>query len=215
FEAFTTPPLAAFSSCDAKFTTTEMAKELKCVALFGPPRGKTWEPSDWERSHYRDIKPLVSNDWTILKGDAPAPPPSDAKQAVDLEGDGDKPEEAKAEDRLIRPAAWHGTILPGADADLWLAAAFADFERFVALERALKGDGGKLSKAAEERLGVGHVRVPREIPIGRPEARQGRPDPVARARHGEVRGRMTSPPARACSSWPPCARRWTPRGSTR
>ena len=73
---------------------------------------------------------------------------------MDLEGDGDKPEEAKAEDRLIRPAAWHGTILPGADADLWLADAFADFERFVALERALKGDGGKLSKAAQERLAL-------------------------------------------------------------
>src|SRR5207244_1233009 len=35
--AFTTPPIAAFPSFDAKFTTTAMAKELKTWALFGPP----------------------------------------------------------------------------------------------------------------------------------------------------------------------------------
>src|SRR5262249_7980968 len=32
--AFTTPPLAAIHSVDAKFTTTDMAKELKSWALF-------------------------------------------------------------------------------------------------------------------------------------------------------------------------------------
>ncbi|HEV3122782.1 MAG TPA: C45 family autoproteolytic acyltransferase/hydrolase, partial [Isosphaeraceae bacterium] len=40
FLAFTKPPLAAFSSCDAKFTTTDMARELKTFALFGPPLGR-------------------------------------------------------------------------------------------------------------------------------------------------------------------------------
>jgi hypothetical protein len=72
FEAFTTPPLAAFSSCDAKFTTSDMAKELKTWALFGPPLGKTWDPSETERKRFPDIQPLVSNDWTILSADPPA-----------------------------------------------------------------------------------------------------------------------------------------------
>jgi hypothetical protein len=38
-EAFTTPPLAAYHSVDAKFTTTDLAKDLKTWALFGPPLG--------------------------------------------------------------------------------------------------------------------------------------------------------------------------------
>ena len=154
FEAFTTPPLAAFPSCDAKFTTSVMAEELRSFAIFGPPRGKTWEPTDHERARFADIRPLVSNDWTILKADAPAPPSAGVKPAADLAGTGDGHREPKAEDRLIRPAAWHGTILPADAKDLWLAAAFADFERYASLERALKGNGGKLSDEARERLGL-------------------------------------------------------------
>ena len=152
FEAFTTPPLAAFPSCDAKFTTSAMAKELKAYALFGPPRGRTWEPTDWERSHYKDIKPLVSNDWTILTGDAPSSPSADAMEAIDLAGDGGRISEPSIEAHLIRPPAWHGTILPGEDKDLWLAAAFSDFEKIVALESALRDKGGKLSREAQERV---------------------------------------------------------------
>jgi hypothetical protein len=36
------------------------------------------------------------------------------------------------------PVAWHGTLLPNADGDVWLAAAFADYEAIVARELALK-----------------------------------------------------------------------------
>lgn len=82
FEAFTTAPLAAFPSCDAKFTTTALAKDLKSWGLFGPPLGKTWEPSDSERRRYRDVQPLVSNDWTLLTGEAPAQPEPAAKVAA-------------------------------------------------------------------------------------------------------------------------------------
>ena len=46
FQAFTTPPLAASHSLDAKFTTTAMARELETWAKFGPPLGRTWEPTD-------------------------------------------------------------------------------------------------------------------------------------------------------------------------
>lgn len=154
YEAFTTPPLAAFPSCDAKFTTTDMAKDLKCVALFGPPRGKTWEPSEGERTRNPDIRPLVSNDWTILRADAPAPASSDAAEAVDLAGAGDKVSEATPEAHLLRPPAWHGTILPATDGDVWLAVAFAEYEKLAALDWALLGNDKALSKAAQERMAL-------------------------------------------------------------
>ena len=75
FLAFTTPPLSAAHSLDAKFTTTAMARELKTWAKFGPPLGHTWEPTDGERRRFTEIRPLVGNDWTILR---PDPPASDA-----------------------------------------------------------------------------------------------------------------------------------------
>ena len=83
--AFTTPPLAAHPSLDAKFTTTDLAKQLKSYALFGPPLGRTWEPTFEQRKQFPEIKPLVSNPWTILHANAPAK--SDSKiVAVDLDG---------------------------------------------------------------------------------------------------------------------------------
>lgn len=80
FEAFTTPPLSAFASCDAKFTTSAMAKELKTWALFGPPLGHTWVPTEQDRARCPTVQPLVSNDWTILNGDAP--PTDDRTRAI-------------------------------------------------------------------------------------------------------------------------------------
>src|SRR5258708_28662332 len=70
--AFTTPPLAAFHSVDAKFTTTDLAKQLKTLALFGPPLGRTWEPTFEERQRYPEVRPLVSNPWAILHANPPA-----------------------------------------------------------------------------------------------------------------------------------------------
>src|SRR5436853_15953 len=69
--AFTTPPLAAYHSLDAKFTTTDMARELKSWCLFGPPLGRTWQPTPDERQRYPEIRPLVSNPWTVLHVQAP------------------------------------------------------------------------------------------------------------------------------------------------
>jgi hypothetical protein len=162
FEAFTTPPLAAFPSCDAKFTTAAMAKELKTWALFGPPLGRTWTPSEAERAQRPDIRPLVSNDWTVLRADAPSPPSEGTPKAVDLgsikvEKDGPGRIIGYFEDldgEPVHTPAWRGTILPGADRDTWLAAAFADYERTVALEKSLKqkAENGKLDKAGRDRL---------------------------------------------------------------
>src|SRR5262249_55866268 len=52
--------------------TAPLGKELKSWALFGPPRGATWEPTEDERTRLSDVRPLVSNDWTLLTGKAPA-----------------------------------------------------------------------------------------------------------------------------------------------
>jgi hypothetical protein len=148
---FTSGPLAATSSLDAKFTTTDLAKQFRTHALYGPPLGRTWTPTEFERTAYPEIRPLVSHPWTILHGEPPtASPISVDGRVIDLL--------PKITDRPggtgtyggsppTRPA-WHGTILPQSDADAWLAAAFAEFEKVVATENALReNSGGKLHPA--------------------------------------------------------------------
>src|SRR5262249_32993461 len=158
FEAFTTPPIAAFPSCDAKFTTSAMAKELKSWALFGPPLGRTWEATDDERAKYSDIRPLVGNDWALLHCKAP-PEVKDAAKAVDLDA-GSAPASDPAADELSQaaklPPAWPGTLLPEGAADVWLAAAFAEYEKIVAVENSLKekAKDGKLTEADREKLSL-------------------------------------------------------------
>ena len=154
FKAFTTPPLAAFPSCDAKFTTSKLAKELKSWALFGPPLSRIWEPTNEERQQYDTIASLVPNDWALVGVDPPTET-VDAKVAVDLKAfpDHDKP---PFELDGAYPPAWHGTLLPASDADTWLAAAFADYEKVVAHEKAL-GYQKKHEKHGEE-----HARLVQE-----------------------------------------------------
>ena len=154
--AFTTPPLAAYPSVDAKFTTTDMAKELKSFALFGPPLGRTWQPTFEERQKYPEIQPLIGNPWTILHAGAPAKTKPDGLMVVDLHdpehggtGVSDPPQDPQTK------AAWHGTLLPKTDADVWLAVGFAQYERYVALENALrKRSSGKLTAADHDRLAL-------------------------------------------------------------
>ncbi|HVX15212.1 MAG TPA: C45 family autoproteolytic acyltransferase/hydrolase [Pirellulales bacterium] len=160
FEAFTTPPLAAFPSCDAKFTTSSLAKDLKSWALFGPPLGRTWEPTVEELRKYERIQPLVPNDWALLGVDPPARPKPAAALAIDLKKRSSDSEPKPLErEGAAYPPAWHGTLLPESDADTWLAAAFADYEKIVAREKALRfqlkddphASEGR-SRAVEERL---------------------------------------------------------------
>jgi hypothetical protein len=156
FLAFTTPPLAAFPSCDAKFTTSDMAKELKTFALFGNPLGRVWTPSEGETRTHPEIRPLVPNDWTVLRADAPPTSSGNAPSAADIASKV-KEDDGKAHrdiDPQTAPPVWHGTILPAGDADTWLAAAFADYEKDVALEKALqeRGKDGKLDKDDRDRL---------------------------------------------------------------
>ncbi len=144
--AFTTPPLAAFHSVDAKFTTTDMAKELKTWALFGPPLGRTWQPTFEDKQRFPEIQPLVGNPWAVLHANPPPVVKSNGPTVVDLNltlgggragfgggsgafgggGDSEPPEP---------PVTWHGTVLPKTDADTWLATAFANYERVVAQEK--------------------------------------------------------------------------------
>ncbi|MFO0846305.1 MAG: C45 family autoproteolytic acyltransferase/hydrolase, partial [Gemmataceae bacterium] len=176
--AFTTPPLAAFSSVDAKFTTTDLAKDLRSWAIFGPPLGRTWEPTFDERSRFAEVRPLVSNPWTVLGGNAP--PTGKPVRLADLhDPERDKPfASADAEPEPHTGTAWRGTVLAKTDADLWLAAAFPAAERLASLERALAGEkDGKLSPKARDRLAVerhayralyeGGVRGDKDVPLAR------------------------------------------------
>jgi hypothetical protein len=157
--AFTTPPVAGFRSIDAKFTTTEMARDLKTWALFGPPLGRTWKPTFAERQRYPEIQPLVGNPWAILH--AQPPKEGSAKGRIADLHDPAHRRKIAAETQRIPPLpatvpAWHGTLLPQNDADVWLATAFANYEKIVALENAFRkrAADGKLSKTDREQLAV-------------------------------------------------------------
>ncbi|HKB04677.1 MAG TPA: C45 family autoproteolytic acyltransferase/hydrolase [Gemmataceae bacterium] len=154
--AFSTPPICASSSLDAKVTTTDLAKQLRTHAIFGPPIGGTWEPTESEKADYPEIVPLVPNDWTVLH---PAPPKHQTRKVADL------PEKAQSflsfNDRQPAgppntKAAWHGTLLPKSDADLWLTEGFAAYERIVAIANALRDghDNGELTAEDKELLAV-------------------------------------------------------------
>src|SRR5262249_44607961 len=59
------------------------------------------------------------------------------------------------EDNHDLPLSWHGTLLPKTDADIWLATAFANYHKIVALEKSLRRKGdGTLSQADQEQLAV-------------------------------------------------------------
>jgi hypothetical protein len=151
-EAFTTPPIAAWPSLDAKFTTSDLARQLKSWALFGPPLGRTWHPTLEERKKFAEVKPLVSNPWTLLHANPPAK--ADAKDAVAVDLPVGKIKEAataKEKLQLLNVPAWHGTLLPQTDGDIWLAAAFADYERIVAREKAMRARNKKKELTATDR----------------------------------------------------------------
>ncbi len=157
--AFTTPPLASYPSLDAKFTTSDMAKELKTWALFGPPLGRTWQPTIQERKQFPEIRPLVNNPWAILHAVPPKGRPS-SNSIVDLP---DPLHDSKiAAGSTATPAlppthpAWHGTILPQSDADTWLATGFANYEKIAALDNELRKRAAdhKLTRADREQLAL-------------------------------------------------------------
>src|SRR5205085_2907304 len=132
--AFATPPLSAHPSMDAKVTTSDLAKRLESYALFGPPYARVWTPTFEEQTNYPGIHSLVPNDWALLGPDAPAK--ADPVAVADFSERIPEPQ-ADVPDPPTIPA-WHGTLLPKTDNDVWLTAGFAEYERIVALENALK-----------------------------------------------------------------------------
>jgi hypothetical protein len=145
--AFTTPPLAAYHSLDAKFTTTSLANDLKTWALFGPPLGRSWQPAQQERQLFPEVRPLASNPWTILHTQPPARDTGGDVTAADLPARVPSPEVKQARVRrrqreVAEVPAWHGTLLPKTDADVWLATAFADYQAIYAREKAYRRRGG-------------------------------------------------------------------------
>ncbi|HEV3117536.1 MAG TPA: M1 family aminopeptidase, partial [Gemmataceae bacterium] len=107
-----------------------------------------------ERQRYADIKPLVSNPWTVLHPYAPAadhggPVAVDVPQKMDSAVRSPLAQEEERQPET--QPAWHGTLLPNADADVWLAAAFAEYERIVSREHALQERRGKSSLTNRDR----------------------------------------------------------------
>jgi hypothetical protein len=143
-EAFTSPALATpNNSLDAKFTTTELAKQLKSWAFFGPPTGKTWNPTKQEKEKWPEIKPLEPQSWTVLGITAPA---KDSGKEAPIIAELKAPK-AGRKSNVILPAVWRGTLLPKTDGDIWLAIAFAEYEKAVAVEHVQLRDGASTDKA--------------------------------------------------------------------
>ena len=94
---------------------------------------------------FPDAAPIVPNDWTVLTTAAPPPAAASAQPAVDLKSNAaDSDEDAGADAAKDKnknnsqpPPAWHGTILPVGDGDIWLTSAFAGFHEYIAREKQL------------------------------------------------------------------------------
>ncbi|MBI1850197.1 MAG: hypothetical protein HYR85_07615 [Planctomycetes bacterium] len=175
--AFSTPPICSAHSVDAKVTTTDMAKQMMTWAYFGRPNGVTWEATDQEKRDHKDIVPLVSSGWTLLRPDAPNLPSPEACAAAEAantmhdhdaraEKDSDADDEsdddvADADDDEPKadPAGfvppWRGTVLPASDADLWIAAGWPRYYAAAEAEKKAekKGDEKRLA-ALHESLGA-------------------------------------------------------------
>lgn len=144
---YSRPPLAKLRSLDAKVTTTAMAKELRAYTLQGPPYGRVWEPEPGQKEKWQILRPLVPNDWAVI--DPKATPGKAERLAADL-GGRSAPVAGPAPPTV---PAWHGTVLPKTDADVWLTSAFAKYERVVAAENAYRGrSGGRLSPADRQEV---------------------------------------------------------------
>lgn len=65
--AFADEDLAKTSSFDAKVTTAALANRLATQAVYGPPTGKEWKPTNEEKENYPEIRPLVTHPWTVLR----------------------------------------------------------------------------------------------------------------------------------------------------
>lgn len=152
-----TPEIVSAYAVDAKYTDATLAANFQTWASFGPPVGAIWQPGLKEQMQFPGIKPLIHNPWTLLGTRAPPAPRPDEDAAIDLQPPQRQPAR-KADDKPNDPPAWHGTLLPASDADIWLATAFANYERIVALEHRLRRDATD-EEAPEEALDAVAVEI--------------------------------------------------------
>jgi len=162
----TTPGLVADTSLDAKYTTSALAGQLKSWATFGPSVGPAWQPSFAERRQFPEAHLLVGNPWVLLDAQAPPQDQGSPLPVVDLHesresknpygGEVSTAAKKDADAGLAAAPAWHGTLLPQNDADIWLSTAFANYERIVALEQSLREQSKqrRLGPAELDQLGV-------------------------------------------------------------
>jgi hypothetical protein len=136
----TKPELVSAIAVDAKYTNSDLGSHLQSWATFGPPVGVIRRPNKLEARNFPQIEPLVSNPWVVLAVNTPIDDRESAAPVVDIFDPEEKaivlPKAEKNEPVLL--PAWHGTLLPATDADIWLTTAFANYERIVALENALR-----------------------------------------------------------------------------
>ncbi|HYT73102.1 MAG TPA: M1 family aminopeptidase, partial [Vicinamibacterales bacterium] len=103
------------------------------------------------------IRALVRNPRTILQPDTPAETKANGTRPIDMaEKVGQYPKSLGVAGHPTTVPAWHGTILPKSDADLWLASSFAEFERLVAMENAYRAEnnGGDLNNHQKLRMAL-------------------------------------------------------------
>jgi hypothetical protein len=153
-QVLTTPELVAAYAVDAKYTTSELAGRLETWASFGPPAGAIRRPTATELRNYSAVKPLISNPWTVLS--STPPPLTFGGQTADRPNLLAIPPSETRLARQTKEPAWHGTLLPASEADIWLTTAFANYERIVAVERNLRlaSDTGQLDNDDLEEIGV-------------------------------------------------------------
>jgi hypothetical protein len=180
-KAFATPPLSARPSLDAKVTTADQAKRLESYAVFGPPYAAVWEPTAKDESTIPGIQALVPNDWCVLRATGPAK--ADSVKVADI-SERVMAKEADPQPEMPTTPAWHGTLLPRADADLWITAGFAQYERIVALENALRqqAEDNKLTAADQKKVDLALFRYRADYHAARaarPDWRKGGTAPTA------------------------------------
>jgi hypothetical protein len=154
----TKPELVSAIALDAKYTTTDLAAQWKSWGIFGQPLGGIWRPTVAEIQKFPDIEPLLSNSWTVIATQSPPARPESALTIGDLfDPAGDElPQKPKEYQDPPTVPAWHGTLLPKTDSDIWLTTAFAYYEEIVALEKALlqNSKDESLQPAAMNRLAM-------------------------------------------------------------
>ncbi len=158
-DVLTTPSLVAAWAVDAKFTTADMARDLRSWATLGPPTGRTWNPTVKERQQFPEVRPLVSNPWTVLHTAAPKRDKDAEGEAVDLhDPEGTELAAATKKEPESPSHRRRGTerYFRKTDADIWLSTGFANYERIAALEKTLRkrAKGAPLEGSDFDELGV-------------------------------------------------------------